>query len=253
MIGIREQARHLVQRVLPGPVHSLLSQKHEGHEDSPRVGHVDLGSLRRLAPISREFGYDRGQPIDRYYIENFLAQYADDIRGHVLEIEDDAYTRKFGGARVTAIDVLHVSEGNPNATIVADLSCADHIPSDIFDCVILTQTLMYIYNMGEALRTLHRILRPGGVLLATFPGICQADRDWEEVFYWQLTSRSAWRLFSDVFPRENVAIEAHGNVLVAISFLHGLAAGELRPEELDYHDPAYEVLITARALKPGTA
>jgi SAM-dependent methyltransferase len=219
------------------------------------VGQVDFGSLRRLSPISSLFGYDRGRPVDRYYIEeDFLARHRDDIQGHVLEIGDASYTREFGGDQVAVSDVLHVDDSNPQATIVADLSSADHIPSDTFDCIILTQTLHLIYNVRSAIRTTQRILKPGGVLLATFPGISQIDWDeWRHSWYWAFTSRLARRLFEEAFPPENVEVEAHGNVLAAISFLHGLAAEELRKGELDRLDHAYEVLITLKALKPQTS
>jgi len=207
--------------------------------------------MRRLTPVSRVFGFDRGQCIDRYYIENFLAHHANDIQGHVLEIGDDEYTKSFGGERVTRSDVLHAAEGNTKATIVADLTCANHIPTDTFDCIIFTQTLQFIYDVRAALRTLYRILKSGGVLLATFPGISQISRydmdRWGD--YWRFTTLSARRLFEEVFPPENVTVGAHGNVLVAVAFLHGLSAEELRREELDYHDPDYELIITVRALK----
>jgi SAM-dependent methyltransferase len=212
---------------------------------------VRWGTLRRLTPVSRVFGFDRGLCIDRYYIENFLAHHTDDIQGQVLEIGDDAYTRRFGGERVTRSDVLHVAKGNPKATIVADLTCADHIPTDTFDCIIFTQTLLCIYDVRTALWHLHRILKPGGVMLATFPGISQISRydmdRWGD--YWRFTDASARRLFGDVFGPENVTIETYGNVLVACAFLHGLAAHELKQKELDYHDPDYQVIITVRAVK----
>jgi SAM-dependent methyltransferase len=212
---------------------------------------VRFGSLRRLTPISRTFGFDRGLPIDRYYIERFLSAHAADIGGHVLEIGDDTYTRQFGGDRVKKSDVLHVSEGNPKATIVGDLTCATHIPSDRFDCVIFTQTLHLIYDARGALQTLHRILKPGGVLLATFPGISQiSDERWRESWHWAFTQLSARRLFEEIFP-QNVCVEVCGNVLAAIAFLHGLAAEELRQDELDYRDAHYQVSILVRAVKPG--
>ncbi len=218
----------------------------------PPSGWVSFGSLRRLTPISQVFGFDRGKCIDRYYIEKYLASHANKIYGYVLEIGDAAYTNKFGNSRVTKSDVLHRQEGNPNVTIVGDLTEADHIQSDTFDCIILTQTLQVIYDVRAAIRTLHRILKPTGVLLATFPGICQISRydmdRWGD--YWRFTSLSARRLFEEIFPAGNVTIEVYGNVLSAISFLHGLAAEELKQEELDYPDPDYEVLITARAVKP---
>ena len=212
-------------------------------------GDIDL---RRLNPISRNFGLDRGRPIDRYYIQNFLAHQADDIRGRVLEIKDASYTQKYGGSRVRVSDVLDVAEDNRWATIVADLTRADHVPSDSFDCIIFTQTLHFIYDVQSAVQTLYRILKPGGTLLATFPGISQTScEELDEHYCWAFTRLSVRRLFEEAFPAANIRMEAHGNVLAAIAFLHGLTVKELRREELDYHDPDYEVLITLRAVKPG--
>ncbi len=215
-----------------------------------RLYQVQWGGLRRLVPFSRVFGLDRGLCVDRYYIENFLARYAEDIRGRVLEFSDNEYTLKFGGERITHSDILHLAPDNPKATIVADLTSAEKIPSSAFDCVICTQTLQFIYDVRAALQTLHRILKPNGVLLATFPGISQISRydmdRWGD--YWRFTTLSARRIFEEVFPVTD--IKAHGNVLAAIAFLHGVSSGELRREELDFHDPDYEVLITARAVKP---
>jgi glycosyltransferase involved in cell wall biosynthesis len=219
--------------------------------DDPGVatGRVDFGDLRRLTPLSRDWGYDRGTPVDRYYIERFLATFASDVRGRVLEVGDDAYTRRFGGA-VAVAEVLHVRDDVPGATIVADLAQADNVPSNAFDCIVFTQTLQLIFDTRAAIRTLHRILKPGGVLLATFPGISQIDRgEWADSWYWSFTARSARRLFEETFSPGLVDVDAHGNVLAATAFLQGLAQHELRWEELDYRDPAYELVITVRAVK----
>jgi SAM-dependent methyltransferase len=200
-----------------------------------------------VTPISGQFGFDRGQPIDRYYIETFLRRHAEDIQGRALEIMDNTYTRKYGADRVKISDVLDIAEDNPQATIVADLTHADHVPSNTFDCIIFTQTLQLIYDVRAAISTLHRILKPGGVLLASFPGISQEEGgDW----YWRFTSRSARRLFEEVFPSPNIEVNTYGNVLAAISFLHGLAVEELRQQELDRRRPGYDVSITLRAVKP---
>ena len=137
---------------------------------------IRWGSLRRLRSISNVFGFDRGQPIDRYYIEGFLTANASDIRGHVLEIGDDAYTQKFGRKRVTKSDVLHAVKGNPQATLVGDLATGKGIPEAAFDCMILTQTFHCIYDLKSAIANSYRALKPGGVLLATFPGISQISR-----------------------------------------------------------------------------
>ena len=212
----------------------------------------DLGDLRRVTPIDTHFGGGRGKPVDRHYIERFLAENAADIRGRVLEVADDAYTRRYGGARVTHSDIIHANDSNPRATVVADLAEAYDVPDDSFDCFICTQTLTYIYDMQSAVATIHRILRPGGVLLVTVPGISQSnpyDRDrWGE--YWRFTTQSLRRLLTEAFAPENIRVEAYGNVLASTAFLQGLAVEDLRHDELDHRDQRYEMLIAGRAVKP---
>jgi len=219
----------------------------------PPVGMVRFGGLNRATPVSRAFGFDRGHCLDRYYIEDFLAAYASDIRGHVLEIADDEYTRRFGQHRVEQSSVLYVSGGNPKATIVADLTSADNILPNSFDCIILTQTLQFIYDTRAAIETLHRVLKPGGVLLATFPGISQISRydmeRWGD--YWRFTTLSAQRLFEEQFPANSITVRARGNVFAAIALLHGLAQEDIDVRKLEYHDPDYEVIITVRAVRPS--
>lgn len=214
-------------------------------------GHGAWGGLRSTQPVSRVFGLDRGSPIDRHYIETFLARHKRDIRGRVLEIGDATYTRRFGGAAVSHSDVLHVSAGQPGATIVADLAQAHAIPDATFDCVILTQTLQFIYETRAAVAHLARIVKPGGVVLATLPGISQISRFDEERWgdYWRFTPRSAKRLFDEAFGDAAVAVTSHGNVLVATAFLQGLALEELRPDELAVSDPDYALVIAVRAQK----
>lgn len=214
-------------------------------------GLVNFGSLGRVKPISKDFGFDRGLPVDRYYIENFLARHANDIQGHVLEIKEPIYTHKFGGDRITKSDVLHVEAGNPKATMIADLTNADHLSSDTFNCIILTQTLQFIYDIRAAIKTLHRILKPKGVLLVTVSGISQISSEDMERWgqYWSFTTLSIQQLLQAVFEQDELEITAYGNVLSAIAFLHGLATEELDKSKLDYHDPNYQVLISARAVK----
>ncbi len=223
-------------------------------KNNPPAGKVRFCDLRRVTPISREWGLDRGRPIDRYYIENFLTQYTADIKGRILEIGDDTYTQKYGGERVSQSDVLNLFEGNPKTTIVADLTNAPHVQSATFDCIIFTQTLQLIYDVRAGIQTLHRILKPGGILLATFPGISQTgDFEWGDYWYWNFTTFSAKRLFEEVFTPANVKVEAYGNVLSATAFLYGLAFEELTKQELDYYEPGYEVTITVRGMKPEAA
>jgi hypothetical protein len=189
-------------------------------------------------------------PVDRYYIEKFLAQSAGDIRGHALEIAGNDYTVRFGGERVTRSAVLHVPD-NPHTTLVEDLAMGAGIPSSAFDCIILTKGLSCTYELGETVAQIRNALRPGGVALICVPGISQISRydtDHRDD-YWRFTAASAQRLFGDVFGTENVTVVTYGNVLTACAFLHGLTVEELRDAELDHHDRDYQVTIGIRAAR----
>jgi SAM-dependent methyltransferase len=213
---------------------------------------IDFGDLRRLEPVSRHFGYDRGTPIDRYYISQFLSAHRSDVKGRVVEVGDDAYTVEFGDDRVIAREILHISETNPRATIIADLASGESIPSNCFDCAIITQTLHLIFEPLVALQTLHRILKPGGVLLATAPGISPLSIDeWSEVWHWSFTRHSFLRLAQDVFGAALVNSRVYGNVLAATCFLEGIAVEEITTTELDHRDLDCDVLIGIRAQKAG--
>jgi len=242
---LKRGLKRTAHALLPKPAYVWLL-KHSGRSYTPPVGSVKFGDLRRTEPVSRDYGYGRGRPIDRYYIENFLEAQSDLITGQVLEIGERTYTEKFG-KNVAQSHMLHVNDME-GATYVDDLTYGSSIPSNWYDCVILTQTLHLIFDMKAALRTIYRILKPGGVLLCTVPGITQAaDEDWNECWYWALTSNAARKLTEQVFPPDNVQVDYWGNVLAATSFLQGLAEEELTRAELDLVDPEYQVTIAITA------
>ena len=213
-----------------------------------------MGDLRRPEPVSRSWGGDRGLPVDRYYIEQFLEAHAEDIGGRVLEIGDNEYTLRFGGSRVERSEILHAAHGNPKATYVDDLAVGRTLPDEAFDCIVCTQTLNSIPDMVASLRTLYRILKPEGVLLVTVPGISKTYRDEEGRWgdFWRLTDRSAAWLLEQTFGPGTARVELRGNVLAATAFLQGLASQELTASELDARDPDYPVSIGVRAVRPAT-
>jgi len=244
---LRGRLRGPARRFLP---RSVLRRRNP--LSTPAPGRVAFGDLRRTRPIDAYFGWDRGLPIDRYYIERFLASHGADVRGRVLEVGDATYTRRFGEDRVTRSDVLHVDPEAAEATIVADLADGAEIPADAFDCIILTQTLHLIFDVPAAVATLQRILAPGGVVLATVPGISQVDRgEWSDTWYWSFTAPAARRMFETQFAANEVTVEQHGSVLSAVALLEGLASHELTEAELSADDEAYPVFVGIRAVKGG--
>lgn len=222
----------------------LLGRRRDENGHSPPPGEVDLGDLAAVEPLDPNFGYARGTPIDRYYIERFLERRAGDVAGRVLEVQENDYTVRFGGDRVTRSDVLHLLPGNPRATIVGDLADPATLPPAAFDCVILTQTLHLVPDPAAALRNVAAALADDGVLLLTTPGITRVE--WGESWYWSFTTLSLKRLLEDAFGEVHLELESHGNVHAATGFLHGLAVEETEPWRLDHVDLAYPVVLTAR-------
>lgn len=222
-------------------------------ETTPEWLDILTAALGRGQPVSRVFGFDRGRPIDRHYIESFLASNAGRIAGRVLEIGDATYTRRYGGDRVTRSDVLHATAGNDGATIVGDMADPALLPAGSFDCVILTQTLHCLYDCRGALGNLRRALAPGGTLLATIPAITPISRydmdRWGD--YWRLTSRAAERLFGELFPGDRVEVRAYGNAASATAFLNGLAIEDVPQDVLEPLDADYEVLVSVRVTRAG--
>jgi SAM-dependent methyltransferase len=238
------------RRFVPAGLRRRLRPVRKAVVDRRRSRRPKLGDLRRVTPIDPNWGYERGTPIDRVYVERFIGSHASSIHGRVLEIAAPDYTNAFG-RDVAQVDILMAKEGNAEATIVGDLAHAPHIPDDTFDCAIVTQTLQFVYDVRSALATLHRILAPGGVLLATVPGLTKISRIEDEEYgeWWHYTGRSFRRLAGEAFGDPNVGITTYGNVLAASGFLYGLAASDLDPDELEAHDPLYEVVIGLRAVK----
>jgi hypothetical protein len=214
-----------------------------------RLRYPSIDGLLSVRPKSDHWGWDRGTPVDRYYIERFLAAHAGDVRGNALEVKDADYVRKYG-RDVVRTDVLDIDAANPQATIVADLATGDGIPASFFDCFILTQTLQYIYDVRGAVAQCERLLRLGGVLLVTVPCLSRivhgAGLEWD---YWRFTGASCRRLFGDAFGDENVDVRTHGNVLAATAFLRGTALQEIPRRKLDVDDPYFPLLVTVRAVK----
>ena len=213
---------------------------------------LDFADLRSTAPVSRFWGSERGVPIDRHYIYEFVKEHGDDVRGHVLEMLDADLTKAYGGDRVQRSDVLDIDPGNTRATVIADLRVAEQLPEDVYDCFILTQTLHLIDDRPAALRTARRVLRPGGVLLVTLPCASMVATEYgRRGDHWRVTEAGARALFEREFDAADLSIQARGNLLVTTAFLHGLCCEDLSPEEFAVDDPAYPLLITVRARKPA--
>jgi hypothetical protein len=197
--------------------------------------------------LSSRWGLDRGLPAHRYYISLFLNDCRDDIRGTCLEFDDRNYLDRFGGGKVERFDVLHLDESNPRATVVADITAPNDIPDDTYDCIICTHVLQMIPDMEAAVAGMHRILKPGGVLLCASPHVSWCDESEGEL--WRFTRLGMQTLLERTFGEGNVRARAFGNSMVAAGEMRGLIADEFTWRELHTHDKSSAVEVCARAVK----
>ncbi len=181
-----------------------------------------------LQPVSRRWGVDRGTAIARYYIDQFIASHAKDIVGDILEVKN----RRLHGRSCFWFgkeDVLDIDSTIHKANIITDLSKADSVPSNTYNCFILTETIQFIYDLKAAIQHSYRILKPGGVLLVSVPIIGPVDSELQKLDCWRLLPRGCQELFGEVFGHGQVQVTAFGNFATCVAGLSGLAFEELPP------------------------
>ncbi len=215
----------------------------EIHPDSQQI----LDALP-CSPLDDKYGMNRGTPVDRYYIEQFLNAHKEEIRGTVMEIGDRTYTQKFGEGRIRESLILHVDQADQNRNLIkGNFATGEGLTDQSVDCLICTQTLPFIYDLPSAADNMVRILKSGGTALITVGGISQIIQyemlHWGH--FWSFTDLSLRRLFEDITDVDSVEVSVYGNVKTATAFLYGISYEELSSEELDFHDPCYQLIIAA--------
>lgn len=200
-------------------------------------------------PISQLYGLDRGEAIDRFFIEKFLENNKDIVTGKCLELLNNDYTNKYGHD-VSVSDILDIDSNNKNATIHGDIKNLEQIPDNQYDCIILTQVLQFIDDYESAIKECHRILKNGGVILVTVPSVSRIDcASGTEGDYWRFTEASAKYIFGKFFALENITVTSHGNAVIGAKFLLGFSQEEVSKEQLNYNDLNFPLIITVRACK----
>lgn len=205
--------------------------------------------FRGTAPINPGYGFGLGTTIDRYYEGRFLNQNSHCIHGRVLEVGDRLSTDRYG-KDVVRVDVLDPLPG-PGVDIVGDLTSCPHVPSDTYDCVLLTQVLQVIPDLEAAVSEVHRILKPGGSAVCTMAGIAQVNRGATEAYgdRWRVTSQSAAELFGSRFGAANIEVSTYGNAHSACCFMQGIPAERVNRTRIDRCEPDYQLMVAVIATK----
>jgi SAM-dependent methyltransferase len=199
-------------------------------------------------PWSDNYGSDRGSPVDRRYIEAFLAARHRAIRGRVAEVQDSTYTMRYGAGRVSASVVVDIDAGNPGATLIADLEDVGSLSRDAFDCIILTQTLHLLRRPHHCIDNCFLALRAPGVLLATAPSVSRVSPTYPDGDFWRFTPAGMTELFTRHWPGD-FSVHAFGNLRTCVAFLLGETQEDLPDTVLDDHDPRFPLTVAVEAHK----
>ncbi len=196
-------------------------------------------------PISRIFGVERGTAIDRYYIESFLKNNKQLIYGDCLEIAENMYTLKYGEDRIRNSYILHL-EGWGNGAIKGNLETGEGIKNAGYDCVIITQTLMYTFDIHSVAENIYKLLKKGGNALLTVSGISQISRYDADLWgsYYGFHKDAMRKLFCPLFGEENVVIHSYGNVKTVTAMLCGLCREDLCEDDFRIEDEDYPMIIS---------
>jgi SAM-dependent methyltransferase len=223
----------------------------------PVIRRLRCVQLRRLHPLGD--GRQRGTPIVRYYWARFLQRYQSDIRGAALEIGTTTTLRQYGGQVLTRADALDLTAHGPEVTVIADLSRADHVPSNSYDCFVSQFTIHLIYDVEAALYHSIRILKPGGVLLMNFPcvdyyfprGLDMGTGEPLYLYWWFTPIQVENFLRRAGVTESDYTLECYGNLFARVAYQINLPAEELTQRELTFVDAGHPLLICARVVKPA--
>lgn len=241
-MNLRQLARNTLRRARTAP-------------SSVRALAWRIGGRLPTTPLSRTFGFERGTPVDRVYIERFLEQHRALVRGRGLEVADTRYLQRFGpdgGNEGVRASVLHLLPG-ANVDVVGDLCEPRTLPHAAFDVFICTQTLQFVRDPARAMRGIATLLDDGGAALITVPGITprsryDADR-WGD--RWRFTPQALTTLIEGEPALRAIDVRGYGNYAVAVAALAGACAEDLPAAQLsdDANDDDFPVIVAAAVVK----
>ena len=211
--------------------------------------YIKLISDMPCRPVSKRFGQERGTPIDRFYIERFLAAHRKYIKGTVMEIAEKRYIKMFSEDVSEAI-ILHVN-GWGEGVMKGNLATGEGIEADRVDCMICTQTIQFIYDIHNVVKNVYKLLKPGGMVMLTASAISQISlydyKNWGE--YWRFTDQSMKKLLAEVFEESQIEVYSYGNMKAAMAFMFGVCQEEMNLADLEYYDEQFPMIIAAIARK----
>jgi SAM-dependent methyltransferase len=203
---------------------------------APAPGSLDWGDLRRLVPLCPRFGFSRGTPIDRYYLDRFVERIRPEVTGDVVELGGRDSNREsyglIGATRYRGLD----QRARSSVSLAGDAHDSSILPERSLDAVLAFNVLEHCHSPWLVAENMGRWLRPGGKAFCMVPSAQRLHRMAED--YWRPLPAALPLLFTGFSATR---LEVFGNPLTTLAALLGIAVEELSQRELDATHPDYPV------------
>ena len=251
--------RYLARTIVTSTLHfrKLLLQSKQKLRRFLQPANLHLRDYdQRRYPLSSSMGFDRGHPIDRYYIHKFLRSNLPTNPCRVLEFGDSLLSRSLMH-RDSIVDTAiyrHNATGSfQEKKLLLDLATSESISlRNTYDIIICTQVLMCVPDPHQALVNLHSLLKPNGVLIGSISSSCSPISYYDYSrwgYYWTGTDQYLQKLFLLTSFKAEV-VQSFGSFYTARAFLDGLCSDDLDINLLSSHDPEYPIVTCFLARVP---
>ena len=204
-------------------------------------------TLRSIKKHSEKFGFDRGTPIDRYYIDHFLKN---------LNLENN-FNRSLEFGEILYSDSFKVKEkyflSHPeyetrdiaSNQILFDLNSEHSYEGTKFDLILSTNVINFTKNPFVSIKHHIDMLNSRGTLVLTVSAsmpISKFDAErWGD--YWRFTPDGLNQLLRTLNCEYH--IKSFGSFVTSIAFLCGLSAEEIDATDLNKNDDSYPIVVMA--------
>ena len=211
---------------------------------SPKPGTVRFGDFGRLWPFSHRFGFDRGAPVDRYYLQQFVRSIRPVVRGRCLEIGGSLKNNWLYRFDVDEFRTLELEQSRVADDLVGDAADRGVLDPESWDSILAFHVLEHCPNPFAVASNMCAWLRPNGHACIVVP--CAQRVHNYPGDYWRFMPDGLRVLFRD-FSEVNVS--TYGNPLTVVSNYLALSHTELLAEDMDAVHPDYPVLACVVARK----
>jgi len=207
------------------------------------IGAIDFGDFKRKLPFCPQFGHFRGNPVDRYYLDRFIEQIRNEVKGVTLEIGGSKGNRELYGLTNTT-SYLTMDLNGEGLDIIGDAHDTQAVEEASLDTVLLFNVLEHCERPWVVVDNIYQWLKPRGQVFCMVPNAQRVHRVPQD--YWRILPDAMTSLFAR-FGRRKLYV--YGNPLTTLAAYYGIAAEELSREELDHYHENYPVANCIHAQK----